>query len=172
MWSRILGSMQLFMKEVSHMTQSLKWLVAASVVNLISNSLGTLVAFQYHLTAGFGGLLHGEDMVRDFVTFNGTALSAPLPFLLIQLVLTGLALRPARVGDIGVMGLIVVGALYTLAQLGEPIVLRMISPGGFDLLQAIILMVNEASSLAMLIVGIQIWRSARPSTRRRFMRPM
>jgi hypothetical protein len=145
------------------MTNSLKCLVAASLVNLISNSLGTWVAFQHHLTAAFGGFLNGQDILRDFLAFNGTALSAPFPFLLIQLVVTGLVLRPARALNFGVIGLIALGLIYTLGQLGEPIVLRMISPGGFDPIQACILTVNVASSLAMLVLGIQVWRMARTS---------
>jgi hypothetical protein len=143
------------------MPKSLKWLVAASLVNLLSNSLGTFVAFQHHLTAAFGGFLNGQDILRDFLTFNGTALSAPFPFLLFQLVPTGLALRPTGARNFGVIGLIALGLIYTFGQLGEPIVLRMISPGGFDLLQAFILIVNVASSSAMFILGIQVWRTAR-----------
>jgi len=145
------------------MTNSLKWLVLASLTNLVGNVLGTMLALQYNLTGDFGGWLNGQDVLRDFLTFKGTALSAPLPFLLIQLVLTGLALRPARVGAIGVIGLTFVGAFYTIAQLGEPIVLRVWSPGGFDPAQAVVLFVNVASAIAMLVLGIRAWRTMRAS---------
>ena len=102
-------------------------------------------------------------MLRDFLTTTGTALSAPLPFLLIQLGLTILALRPGRSGRIGVGGLTFVGVFYTIAQLGEPIVLQVWSPGGFDPAQAVVLFVNVASSIAMFVFGIRAWRTMRAS---------
>jgi hypothetical protein len=145
------------------MNTFLKWLLLASLTNLVGNVLGTMLALQHNLTAGFGGFIHGQDVLRDFLTFKGTALSAPLPFLLIQLGLTILALRPARSGRIGVGGLTFVGAFYTIAQLGEPIVLRVWSPGGFDPAQAVVLFVNVASSIAMLVMGIRAWRTMRAS---------
>ena len=145
------------------MTNSLKWLVLASLANLVGNSVGTILALQHNLTAGFGGFIQGQDLLRDFLTFKGTALSAPLPFLLIQLGLTVLALRPGRSGRTGVGGLLFVGAFYTIAQLGEPIVLRVWSPGGFDPAQAVVLFVNVASSIAMFVFGIRAWRTMRAS---------
>src|SRR6185436_14641838 len=145
------------------MTNSLKWLVLASLANLVGNSVGTILALQHNLTAGFGGFIHGQDLLRDFLTFKGTALSAPLPFLLIQLGLIVLTLRPGRSGRIGVGGLLFVGAFYTIAQLGEPILLRVWSPGGFDPAQAFVLFVNVASSIAMFVFGIRAWRTIRAS---------
>ena len=145
------------------MTNSLKWLVLASLTNLVGNSLGTMLALQYNLTGDFGSFLNGQDVLRDFLTFKGTALSAPLPFLLIQLGLTILALRPGRSGRIGVGALTFVGAFYTIAQLGEPIVFRVWSPGGFDPAQAVVLFVNVTSAIAMLVLGIRAWRTMRAS---------
>ena len=145
------------------MNHPLKWLVLASFTNLVGNGFGTMLALQHNLTAGFGGFIHGQDLLRDFLTFKGTAFSAPLPFLLIQLGLTVLALRPGRSGRIGVGGLLFVGAFYTIAQLGEPIVLRVWSPGGFDPAQAFVLFVNVASSIAMFVFGIRAWRTMRAS---------
>ena len=143
---------------------SLKWLLLASLVNLVSNILGAIVAMQNNLAADFGGFLSGQDVLRDFLGFKGTALSAPLSFLLIQLVLIILALRPGRTGRIGVGGLLFVGLFYTLAQLGEPIVLQLWSSGEFDPAQAVILFLNVASAIAMFVFGIQTWRTMRAST--------
>src|SRR5689334_1987770 len=114
-------------------------LVVASIVSLIANSLGTILALQHNLTADFGGFLNGQNVLRDFLGINGTALSAPFPFMLIQLVLTVVTLRSSRWKGLGVKGLTFFGALYTVAQLGEPIVLRLLQPGGFDLAQAPVL---------------------------------
>ena len=145
------------------MNTFLKWLLLASLTNLVGNGFGTMLALQHNLTGDFGGWLNGQDVLRDFLTTTGTALSAPLPFLLIQLGLTILALRPGRSGRIGVGGLTFVGAFYTIAQLGEPIVLRVWSPGGFDPAQAVVLFVNVASSIAMFVFGIRAWRTMRAS---------
>jgi hypothetical protein len=59
------------------MNTALKWLVLASITNLIGNSFGTFIAFQQNLSADWGGALNGQDVVRDFLGFKGTALSAP-----------------------------------------------------------------------------------------------
>jgi len=143
------------------MISSLKWLTVASILNLLGNGLGTIVALGQGLAADWGGSLNGQDVLRDFLGFKGTALSAPLSFMLIQLVITLLALRPGRSGKVGVGGLTFIGLFYTLAQLGEPIVLRQFRPGGFDLTQFIILFVNIASAIAMLVFGIQTWKTMR-----------
>jgi len=37
------------------MTNSLKWLVLASLANLVGNSFGTMLALQHNLTGDFGG---------------------------------------------------------------------------------------------------------------------
>src|ERR1041384_3583051 len=106
------------------LNMSLKCLVTASVVNLIGNSLGTIVALQHHLAAGLGNVPNREGVLQDFLDLKGTALSASLSFMLIQLVLTVLAFRSGSIGRIGIGGLIFFGFFYTLAQIGEPILLR------------------------------------------------
>ena len=143
------------------MNASLKWLVTASLVNLVGNSLGTVIALQQNLAADWGGSLNGQDVLRDFLGFKGTALSAPLSFMLIQLLITGLALRPGRLGAIGVGVLAFIGLFYTLAQAGEPIVLRQFQAGGFDPAQFSVLLVNIASAIAMLVFGIRAWKAMR-----------
>ena len=143
------------------MNTSFKWLVIASLTNLVGNSLGTVLALQRHLAADWGGSLNGQDVLRDFIGFKGTALSAPLSFMLIQLVLTWLALRPGPLGKVGIGALTFIGLFYTLAQAGEPIFLRQFQPGGFDLAQFTILMINMISAIAMLVMGVKAWRSGR-----------
>lgn len=130
---------------------------------MIGNSFGTVVAFQQNLVADWGGFLKGQDVLRDFLGFKGTALSAPLPFLLIQLMVTLLVLRPDRSRSIGIAALTVIGLVYTLGQGGEPIGLKLLSPGGFDLAQAIAFIVNEASAIIMLVMGIRAWRISHSS---------
>ena len=68
------------------MNHPLKWLVLAALTNLIGNVLGTTLALQHNLIADLGGSLHGQDVFHDFIS-TGTALSAPLTYMLIQLAL-------------------------------------------------------------------------------------
>ena len=137
------------------------FLVIASLVSLVANSLGTILALRHNLPADFGGFLNGHNVLRDFLGFNGTALSAPFPFMLIQLTLTVMVLRSTRGSGVGIKGLTFFGALYTVAQLGEPIVLRLLQPGGFDLAQALVLMLAFISSTATFIFGVRAWRELR-----------
>lgn len=142
-----------------------KWLVSASLVNLIGNSLGTIVALQQGLAAGLGNVPNSQSVLQDFLGLKGTALSAPLSFMLIQLVLTILALQSGFPRKIGTGGLIFFGFFYTLAQAGEPILLRQFSPGGFDSLQFLILLINILSAAAMLLFGVPAWRTKRAMRR-------
>ena len=141
------------------MNTSLKWLIIASLVNLLGNSLGAVISLGQNLAADWGGSLNGQDVLRDFLGLKGTALSAPLSFRLIQLVIILLVLRPGRLGKVGVGGLTFIALFYALAQIGEPIVLRQFRPGGFDLVQSLVLLLNIASAIAMLVLGIRAWRS-------------
>lgn len=143
------------------MKTSLRWLVVASLVNLAGNSLGTALALQQNLAADWGNSLNGQDVLRDFIGFKGTALSAPLSFLLIQFVITLLILRTGWLGKVGISGVTFFGLLYTLAQSGEPILWKQFRVGGFDLMQSFILLLNIGSAVAMLVLGIRAWRSRR-----------
>lgn len=145
------------------MNTSLKPLVVASIANLVGNSLGTLVALGQNLAADWGGSLNGQNVLRDFLGFKGTALSAPLLFMLIQLAITWLVLRPGQWSRIGIGALTFIGLFYTLAQVGEPIFLQQFQPGKFDLVQFVILLVNIGSAIAMLIFGMKAWRETRPT---------
>jgi hypothetical protein len=141
------------------MNTSLNWLVTASVVNLVGNILGTVIAVQQNLAAELGSVPNAPDVLQDFLSFKGTALSAPLSFMLIQVVLTLLALRPGPLGRIGVGALTFIGLFYTLAQAGEPILLRQFQAGGFDVVQFVILLVNILSAIMMLLMGIRTSRT-------------
>jgi hypothetical protein len=145
----------------------LKPLAIVSILNLLSNSLGAFVAIRRNLLANFGGFLGGQDVVRDFLGFNGTALSAPLAFLILEAVFILLAARGERRGGmVGVVGLTIMGAFYTIAQLGEPIVLQMLRPATFDPAQALVLTANVVSAALMLVFGALEWRRRRRLRRR------
>ena len=128
---------------------------------LVSASIGTIVAFQQNLIADFGGFLQNQSqgIIKDFLTLNGTALSGPLPFLILQLVFTLLAPKKGKTGMVGVIGLVTLGAIYTPAQIGEPILLRQFTPGNFNPTQTVILATNVLFSFLMFLFGIFEWRS-------------
>jgi len=147
----------------SSVNPSLHWLVIASLVNLLGNALGTIISLQQNLAADWGGSINGQNVLRDFLGFKGTALSAPLSFMLIQLFFTWLALRPGRSGKFGIGALAFIGLFYTLAQAGEPILIRQFQDGGFNLLQSLILLINILSAIAMLILGVKAFLVKRAS---------
>ena len=143
------------------MNTSLKWLIVASAANLLGNSLGAMISVVQNLAADWGGSLNGQDVLRDFLGFKGTALSAPLSFMLIQFALILLARRSGRLGKVGIGGLTFIGLFYTLAQIGEPIFLRQFQPDGFDLVQFLVLLLNITSAIAMLVMGMRAWSRTR-----------
>ena len=136
--------------------------VLASVCCLLSASVGTWLAIRRHLPAQFGGLMHGKNVVKDFF-WRGTALSAPFPLLLGQLVLTGCVVRGGRIGRAGVRGLTVLGGCYTVGQLGEPIVGRAFKVGTFEQAPALLVVTNLLCSLVMTVFGIRAWNVGRES---------
>lgn len=140
------------------MSSSLKLFVLSSVLYLASATCGTILAIKDHLPAQFGGIMSGDNVAIDFLTWMGTALSPPLVMLLAQIVLTICALQAGRVAAVGIAGLTVLGAMYTIGQLGEPILGRAFAgttPGWV----VAILVTNILGSLLMLILGGILWRT-------------
>jgi len=137
-------------------TNSRKLLVLWSLCYLASAAAGTVLAINNHLPARFGGILHGNDVAMDFLTLNGTALSAPLFMLLAQVAFTALALGSGRAERAGVAGLTVLGAMYVLGQLGEPILVETLKT--FNPAQAVILAANMIFAALMAVFGAIAWR--------------
>lgn len=136
-------------------------LLVCSSLNLVSASLGAWLSVTTHLPARFGGLLSGNDVLRDFLLLNGTALSPDLAMLLGQIVLIVCATRAGRAGMMGVVGLTLLGAVTILGQLGEPIAFRALSPATFNAPQAVLVGTNLLSSLGMFTLGAVAWRNRR-----------
>ena len=106
----------------------------------------------------------GNDVARDFL-LGGTALSPDLPLLLGQLVLTGCVLRGGRTGMVGVIGLTVLGAVYALGQLGEPIARQAFSVATFNAAQATLVTANLVFPTLMAVFGALEWRDRRRASR-------
>lgn len=135
-----------------------KALVLSSTCFLISASVGTLLAIATHLPARFGSILDGNNVPQDFLLLNGTALSPDLALLVGQVVLTGCALRQGKARMVGVIGLTILGACYTLGQLGEPITFRALRPASFHVAQAAVVVANIVCSMLMVVFGVIEWR--------------
>lgn len=136
----------------------LKLLILSSVLYLVSASAGTILAIRDRLPAQFGGFLGGNDVVLDFLTWKGTALSAPLVMLLAQIVFTALAVRAGRAGEIGIGGLTVLGAMYLLGQLGEPVVGETFRGETSGWVMPVVV-ANLLFPLLMLVLGAGAWRT-------------
>jgi hypothetical protein len=133
-------------------------LLAASVGFLVSSSVGTVLAVGQHLPANFAGLIRGNAIMRDFMSYRGTALSPPLVLLLIQAQCMRLVRQPGERGTLGVIGLTSLGALYTVGQSGEEIVIQLIAGRNRDVAQALLVTTNLLCSISMLIAGGLEWQ--------------
>ena len=121
---------------------SSRQLVLTSMLYLSSAGAGGAIAIKQDLPADFAGIVRGDDVTRDFLTWKGTALSPPLAMLLVQGMLTVIAARRGRMGTLGLVGLAVLGASYTIGMLGERILLRVFKPAIFDPVRAIVVAAN------------------------------
>lgn len=140
------------------MSKTLRGLLVSSACYLATASTGAAVAIVTHLPARFAGILRGDDVARDFLGVNGTALSPDLALVVAQAVFTGGALRRGRVGMVGVIGLTVLGAAYTLGQLGEPIAVEAFTSATRNLTHASLVAANIVCSSAMMLLGVLEWR--------------
>lgn len=137
--------------------KTFRGLLLASLGYLISASVGTSVAIATHLPAGFLGILRGYDVGRDFLTI-GTALSPPLVMLVAQVIFTACLFGRGRVKLVGVIGLTILGACYTLGQLGEPIVSHALTPAAFNIGEAVLVVANLVLPALMFVFGVRAWR--------------
>jgi len=65
------------------------------------------------------------------------------------------------IGRAGVVGLTILGACYTIGQLGEPIVEQAFTPFTFNLVLALIVVTNILTAIIMMVFGIIEWRSSK-----------
>jgi hypothetical protein len=76
--------------------------------------------------------------------------------LAVQVVFTILALSSGRRRLVGVAGLTILGVLYFLGQLGEPLVVEAFR--SFNLTQVVILTANMLFAALMAVFGAIAWR--------------
>ena len=146
----------------------LKRLVQASILSLIWGSIATVVAIVLNLPAQFGGSTSGLPVVQDFIYGMGTALSAPLVWMVAQALLTWLAWNQRnRRSTWGVIGLALFGATTFIGTLGEPITYELLNPATFNPLLAVIPTGMIIIDSLMVVFAIREWRRRRSETKQK-----
>ncbi len=140
------------------MSRSGKRLLIISCLYLLCAGIGTALAVVEHLPAECGGILQGDDIVNDFVSGVGTALSPPLILLVIQVLFMILLFRNDPLKRVGASGQMVLGVLYFFGQVGEPILWRNLTPSGFHPEQALIIAANLLLPLMLFFAGARVLR--------------
>jgi hypothetical protein len=140
------------------MERTIRNLTLVSILYLVSACGGTALSIAQYLPARAAGLLHGNDVLMDFLTLNGTALSAPLFMLVLQAAFTVLLYGPGRARRVSIAGLTMLGACYTAGQLVEPILYTTMAPATFHPMIALILVTNLAFSVLLVSLGVAAWR--------------
>jgi len=113
-------------------TSTMRRLPRTSYIYLAWATVAGIIAIARDLPAGFAGQASGLPVRGDFVFGMGTALSPPVWWMVIQLLLTRWAARSDRRRRAGVLGLIVFGLLECIGALGEPITYEVFSPSTLD----------------------------------------
>ena len=128
-------------------------LVISSVLYMVVALMAAVVAIVQNRPAE-AGLSSSLPVWQAFLYGPGTAMSPPLYWLVAQGILTLLAPRRDRWGTAGVVGLTVVGLLFSVFGALEPIVLEIFSPKTFDLLKASIVAGGIVLAFLMIVFGI------------------
>jgi hypothetical protein len=127
-------------------------LLLASGLYIIFALIGTWLAVQERLPAEFMGILKSQDPARDFPLL-GTALSAPLLLLIVQLALMIALVHRIKEWEC-TLGLILLAGIYILGQLGEPVLWEAFAPVVRPQI-AVLLIANLLCPLGMIVFGLQ-----------------
>ena len=126
------------------------------------------MAIVLNRPAQFGGSTSGLPVVQDFIYGMGTALSAPLVWLVAQALLTWLAWNQKnRRSTWGVIGLALFGATTFIGVLGEPITYELLNPVTFNPLLAAIPTGMIIIDSLMMVFAIQEWRRRLSETKQK-----
>ena len=132
-------------------------LLLASVLLLAVAITGTVISIVYKLPYEFSGQGDPDNVLRDFVAGGGTALSPPLPPMILALVFTILAPSRRWWGTVGVVGLCIFGSQYIIGESQEPIVWRSLRSSDFGPLDAVVALLGVLGILLgalVLLLGV------------------
>lgn len=94
-----------------------------------------------------------ETVAVDSIS-HGTAISPPLTTLVIFVALTALSLRLIWLGVVGLVGNLLLGILFLVAGLGEPIIRRILQAPSFGLVGAVTIGLSAITFFLLLIILI------------------
>jgi hypothetical protein len=134
--------------------RALKWLMTSSGLYIAIVSIGAVVAIVENRPPEAWGTSNSLPVWQAFLVGSGTAMSPPLNWLIAQAILTALAPRRDRWGAASIVGLIVIGLLFSAFGALEPIVLEIFSPKTFSLLKATIVAGGVVLALLMMLSGV------------------
>ena len=140
---------------------TLMWLTTSVILYMMIALIAAGIAIAENLPSEFAGFRTGLTATQDFVYGMGTALSPPFYLLPIQITLLLLAPRRDKWGNVGVLGLTVLGLITCIGALGEPINQRVFNPATFDLLKAVIMAGMILIPLVIVVFGLMEWMQRR-----------
>jgi len=138
---------------------AIRRLTWASLVYVVWATTAAAVAIAQGRPAGFAGEQTGLPAGKDFLFGMGTALSPPLWWIAIQLLLTRWLGRADRFRRIGIYGLIVFGILECVGAMGEPITFTIFRPATLDPFLAVIQAGMIVLPAAMALFGVRAPRN-------------
>ena len=131
-------------------------LAAVSVAQLATGVAGMVVALRRRHPYDVFWMHGRSDAIARDTILKGTALSAPVSNLLVQVALTAVvARRPSRGAARALGGL---GALQVAGYLGERLVRRRLRPSGWDAVESPLVVAGIGLAGAMAALGSQVER--------------
>ena len=109
-------------------------LIITSILYLFTAIIGTLIAVRENLPSRtfIPAFITGKPALEDFLTGSGTALSPPLYFCLVAILLLILACMSNRLAIVGIAGLTFLGAIFLFGIFAERLTYRVLNPATFD----------------------------------------
>jgi hypothetical protein len=140
---------------------TLRWLTTSAILYMMIALIAGGIAIAENLPAEFAGFRTGLTATQDFLYGMGTALSPPLHTLIIQLAFLLMLPRRDKWGNVGVLGLTVLGLITCIGALGEPINQRVFNPATFDPVKAVIMAGMILIPVAIVVFGLKEWSRRR-----------
>src|SRR5262245_20082800 len=140
---------------------AIRRLMRVSLVYVAWATIAASMAIVQQRPAGFAGQATGLSAGQDYLIGLGTALSPPLWWIVIQLILTRWVARGDRWRRVGIYGLMLFGVLEFIGALGEPITLAIFRPATFDPFLAVIQAGMIVLPAAMAWLGVLALRDSR-----------
>lgn len=130
-------------------------LAMAAGLYVVFASLGTFIAVTQRLPYHFGGDGDPNNVWRDFVQGSGTAMSPPLGALALFAVATLLAMVRHWVGRIGAVVTVLLGLVFLIGALGEPLTFDSLNPSNPDPWKAMVQWLEILMAGFVVVYGVK-----------------